>query len=1210
MRRLLGLSAARFILLMAVALLALLVSGDRSSVGQVLTGPSAFCHVTDGAFTDPTPNLGTTCLSGGAEWSDITPEFFPESQAYLYGDQADLDPLRGIPNSPVDTFVFMYDECSRVWPLGPDEYYLVFFDNVEVENGIEKVERYVLHLFTDGTFLFWEDGVLQTPERVVEDADGQRGDVGFGPSLNCPFDHVIAEYEIPLAAAGGNSYSADPLWWSSDLPPPVEGPPGDPTCSDGIDNDGDGLTDQSDPDCQGPEGPAGDPTCSDGIDNDGDGFVDGADPDCVPPPPPGDLIIDADGILTAGDGVPGTVQVAPGDPLTPFPTAPNASGLGMFDNDADGAWTFGFFGDDLHAEGPAFCPTAIGNGFHDLGSDCKVLDFDGSLFAGRPVDCDLETGAFCVPLLPSPLTYHDANLNGAWDNGEDIVLDGNGNLIFDPLPCVPSANFGFFPAGDGIDSDCDGAIDEEAFDGADNDFDGLIDEDLAAFAILDYFSPNAAFPNCIPTPPPGPPPAATVTVDCATTSTALQPPAGLSFTGTLAAAGAPFPGGAKTLAVSDTVIHEATVTAFTAGSHGVSVGFQPGFINCQRLIVPVDGDGNGTVDFHVEAALLNSGAFPDPATFVGVLSPFVPTALGTTKIVHLEALTIAPGLYDVTCDIDGVVVTSTVALPSQTVQQGVVLSANVAIFDAFNGVDLPFAEAPASASFSGFLLLDPPDSDGDGIPDAFDNCPAVANPDQADSDVNGIGDACQLGAIHTTAAFFQAVADGTTTIEATPLPLAEEPLVEERVTRIVDFRVDAGLTDSASELTGNLVDSFVDLEIITSAEADVVVAEVAKALGVIEEATVELHIVDQAKSGACPDGSSSCKLPVEGASVKVYDRDDTAFQLAYGGKNPDGSLYPAIFDADTGLIAGAQCSTDANGRCSTIEPAAGNYLVLVRFVDAGPDGLPDTGDEKTVTAGKPKSVDEFVDTDDPPDGVPDTGPTKEFQIIKVIKKDATLQLGKGSKRVVTGSYLEIIYPEDAVWESATSGYIYPFIFTSDSAWAIDVCAQVPAGYAIVGVYDAAGSLVSTADCVQTIVAGEKKVVAFEVVEVGSPKPTLDVTLTVRHKGKVTQVEVEVPGMRTYVESDMQSSQAGIEVPGARTDIEAPPGAAQGQIDAPGTRADSEADVGSLGQPARLAADRPDTGGRGGLMPVWLAVAALSGVVLIGSGIAVWRRRRA
>lgn len=37
----------------------------------------------------------------------------------------------------------------------------------------------------------------------------------------------------------------------------------------------------------------------------------------------------------------------------------------------------------------------------------------------------------------------------------------------------------------------------------------------------------------------------------------------------------------------------------------------------------------------------------------------------------------------------------------------------------------------------------PPDQDSDGIGDAQDNCPAVANPDQTDSNGNGVGDACE-----------------------------------------------------------------------------------------------------------------------------------------------------------------------------------------------------------------------------------------------------------------------------------------------------------------------------------------------------------------------------------------------------------------------------------------------------------------------------------
>ncbi len=37
----------------------------------------------------------------------------------------------------------------------------------------------------------------------------------------------------------------------------------------------------------------------------------------------------------------------------------------------------------------------------------------------------------------------------------------------------------------------------------------------------------------------------------------------------------------------------------------------------------------------------------------------------------------------------------------------------------------------------------PADSDKDGIPDDSDNCPTVPNPDQADSDNDGVGDACE-----------------------------------------------------------------------------------------------------------------------------------------------------------------------------------------------------------------------------------------------------------------------------------------------------------------------------------------------------------------------------------------------------------------------------------------------------------------------------------
>lgn len=171
-----------------------------------------------------------------------------------------------------------------------------------------------------------------------------------------------------------------------------------------------------------------------------------------------DICIDVDGIATplSGVGVAANEQVFVGAVLSTWPslfgapgTPPFPEGLDMFDNDANLAWTFGAAGDDLHLEDPTgACSTAIRDAFHNFGFDCVVLDLDGSFatfvvppgFAGQPVSCDFE-GAFafpsppavggCPPFLgPNSVKFFDFNGDGVYKNGEDIVLDVNGDGIF------------------------------------------------------------------------------------------------------------------------------------------------------------------------------------------------------------------------------------------------------------------------------------------------------------------------------------------------------------------------------------------------------------------------------------------------------------------------------------------------------------------------------------------------------------------------------------------------------------------------------------------------------------------------------------------------------------------------------------------------------------------------------------------------------------
>jgi hypothetical protein len=70
-----------------------------------------------------------------------------------------------------------------------------------------------------------------------------------------------------------------------------------------------------------------------------------------------------------------------------------------------------------------------------------------------------------------------------------------------------------------------------------------------------------------------------------------------------------------------------------------------------------------------------------------------------------------------------------------------------------SGQSIVPADLGACSSVAGgfghtIAIVGPPpiDTDGDGRPDATDNCPSITNPLQADCNNNGVGDVCEIAA--------------------------------------------------------------------------------------------------------------------------------------------------------------------------------------------------------------------------------------------------------------------------------------------------------------------------------------------------------------------------------------------------------------------------------------------------------------------------------
>jgi len=864
---------------------------NSSAYDQTSSHPSAYCHVTDGAFT--------VCpINGNQEWSDVPSRIFPSTGAFLYADQADLDPVLAGPRSAADTLMLMYDECGRRSPLGTEEYVRISFDTVEIEDGVEELEHYIIHAFTDGTIVFFENGQLQRdPDNAARAPEiaGQRGHVGFGPSPNCPFDHVITEFETKLSATDidvNGAYSPDPIFWGSDVPPE---PPPLPECPDAGSSVPVQLSQVT-----APVNLALKPyqVIYDNLSLD---FTSGGDlgSDCSVTSNVGSLSVQLD--LLRGTP-PGPFEIA---------TSSAASTLDFFDSgnfDASGipACDFGAVSTNCFVNAQPGASSKVvrwhTNGFEEAAFGIPVSN-SGPLTFYVNVD-DLSGPAESFPeLLQTTEQYIHQTLISHLSAIDSLAV------IQDPpadlLVTDPSGRRTGVGAGGSTLSEIPGSgyfrspelsavILVEPLQGAySTQIVGLAGQSFSLSMSQVELHPTIDVPAVRES-------LASGTID----------PAGSAFAFVVA----------PVRTIGAAVRSGFDLTTLPRNDDGstslVPMGFTANFFGTEYSTLYVNNNGNVTFDspqseftpfslaatgraiiapFFADVDTRNAG---DPVRYgTGIIADHPSfgvswrnvdcyasspsrTVRNSFQVILVDRSDLSPGDFDIEFNYDQIQWETGQA--SGGSPQCLGGASGRAGFSNGSGAPGTFFELPGSGTPGAFLdsnpvtgliqhsLNDPQpgrylfsvrsgvpntqrDKDDDGVADDLDDCPTVGDPAQIDSDLDGIGDACgALEPLHSTAAFLQALLDGGTTVEPKSILVAEAPGLLDRLIRIVEFRVREGLTPSATALAANLVASQVELGLVPPEQEDDLIDAVVR--GVNQNPVADAG-VDQVVECAALDGT-------------------------------------------------------------------------------------------------------------------------------------------------------------------------------------------------------------------------------------------------------------------------------------------------------------------------------------------------------------------